>query len=141
MRCPACGTVNNPGRIYCGGCARAIGAACTACSFVNEPVNRYCGGCARDLLASAAPAAPVSAPAPPPGKGARAGFPFDLAELGDLAGGAPGGGEAEPPSGPADATQSDVDSFFQRLAREGVANVYPPTPPGPVPGASRGEPS
>lgn len=160
MRCPACGTVNNPGRVYCGGCARAIGADCPVCSFVNETVDRYCGGCARDLLVAVAepvapirvavvgPAAPVAAVPPVTSavatgaEGGNRDLLRDLLDLDDLVSGKPG-----VPSGEqcvlltTDATQGDVDGFFQRLAREGVARIYPPPSPGPIPGATRSKPS
>jgi len=135
MQCPACGTVNNPGRVYCGGCARAIAEVCPVCSFVNEPVDRYCGGCARDLLvAPIAPVPEVRAAAIGPAAPLVAAA-LDLENLADLAGTSVSGGVAAEtsPSGAADATQSDVDGFFQRLAREGVAAIHSPTSPGTTP--------
>ncbi|MHB8837171.1 MAG: zinc ribbon domain-containing protein [Candidatus Methylomirabilia bacterium] len=159
MQCPACGAVNNPGRVYCGGCARTLGVFCPACSFVNEPRDRYCGGCARDLLvAPIAPAEPVRAAAVAPEAPAAAaalemprvspsaeadqgGLMSDLQDLDDLIRRGPAATCGEScPAIDADATQSDVDGFFRRLAREGVAEIRPEGAPGPA-SRSGGAPS
>lgn len=149
MQCSVCGTVNNPGRLYCGGCARIVGEVCPVCSFVNEPIDRYCGGCARDRLAvvtepapavraaAVGPLAPAAAAAPDTG-----GLMPNLLELDDLIPGKPTAARGE--LGPAistDATQKDVDGFFQQLAREGAAEINVPTAPGLVPGTARSTPS
>lgn len=152
MQCPACGAANKPGRIYCGGCARALGVVCPVCSFVNEPSDRYCGGCARDLLVTpieptgpvraasvgtgtpAAAAALVVPPVFPFAEGDQEGLMSDLQDLDDLIPRSPAASRGE--SGPtidADVTQSDVDGFFRRLAREGVAEIIPQAAPGQVP--------
>lgn len=157
-QCPACGTLNGTGRSYCGSCARAIGVLCPVCAFVNEPVHRYCGGCAGDLcaapLASAqpvraaaawsnAPANPVAFATPPPAPAAkpdRATLISDLGDLDDLAFEGPAApcGESCPTTA-ADATQSCVDAFFQKLAGEGSAEINPTLAP--APGAARRAPS
>lgn len=160
MQCPACGAVNKPGRIYCGGCARAVGEICPVCSFVNEHSDRYCGGCARDRLvapieptvpvrtAAVGQAAPAAAPPLvippvfPSAKGDQGGLMSALQDLDDLDPGSPAASRGEScPTMDADATQSDVDGFFQRLAQEGVAEVHPQVAPGPLPGISRKTPS
>lgn len=159
MQCPACGMANSPGRIYCGGCAAAIGSSCAACFFVNEPGNRYCGGCARDLLAAPGPTvepvrAAVAGPAAPaatalvtppvsPGAGeVQGGLMSDLQDLEDLIPPGPAAvcGESCPTTD-ADATQGDVDSYFRRLAREGVVEIHPDATAGPAPGTSGSAPS
>lgn len=147
MRCTACGAVNDCGRVYCGSCAHGLGRACAVCLFLNGEDVRYCGGCARDLSASVVePEPPVQAavvgPAAPPAAtiGPR-GFSVDLDDLADVRGETvPGAGAAGPSPGAADITQSDVDGFFQRLAREGVAKIPPPSP-APPPAPPTKEPS
>ena len=145
MRCAACGAVNDQGRAYCGGCAHSLCRPCPACQFLNAEGVRYCGGCAGDLLAavarssSTAIAIPVfTAAGAAPNIAATAIF----SDLGDLISGrAPAAGGETPRAADGDATQEEIDGFFQRLVREGVAEMQPPGAPGRAPPASGDAPS
>jgi hypothetical protein len=139
MRCAACGAVNDQGRAYCAGCARSLGDACPVCQFLNGEGVRYCGGCARDLLAAVAEPPPVAAAVPAPTPDAAQASPtripaavFD--DLDDLRA-APAAAAAPPKAAAAETTQDEIDGFFRRLVREGVAEMQPSgvsaQPPGP----------
>lgn len=152
MRCGACGTVNERGRAYCGYCAHSLGSFCPVCQFFNGESIRYCGGCARDLLVAVAETLPVAAavpvspaiPAVVPTAGAVRELPTsapstafdDLEDLCCRPASAAGGAPPLQPAA-ADTTQDEIDGFFQRLVREGDAQVrslsvsaQPPGPPG-----------
>lgn len=143
MRCVACGEINDPGRAYCGACAHGLVRTCEVCQFPNGEDVRFCGGCARDLSAAfvepppvqgAQPAAAGPAAAVSPGA-----FSVDLDDLADLRGEAVrGAGAAGSAPGAADFTQSDVDGFFQRLAREGKAEIRTPSPEAPAAAPPKG---
>src|SRR5690349_12723628 len=57
MKCPACGTVNEPGRKFCGECGGALALACAACGTPNSPGVKFCGECGASL--TGATSAPV----------------------------------------------------------------------------------
>jgi len=132
MHCPACGKPNHPGRIYCGACARRLVEPCPACQFMNAPEDRYCGGCAGDLRVATAPraAAPDSRCAIPLPLPRSAPAPASIfTGLEDLtAAPAPAAGEGDSRARAADLTQDEIDAFFHRLVREGVAQIRPPAP-------------
>jgi class 3 adenylate cyclase/tetratricopeptide (TPR) repeat protein len=55
MRCPACGTDNEPGRKFCGECGGALALACPSCGSPNAPGVKFCGECGAALAADQAP--------------------------------------------------------------------------------------
>jgi class 3 adenylate cyclase len=57
MRCPNCGTENEPGRKFCGECGNALTALCPSCGSPNAPGTKFCGECGTPLTSSAAPSA------------------------------------------------------------------------------------
>ena len=58
MQCPACGSVNDDGRKFCGECGTALARPCPACGAGNAPGVKFCGECGSPLeaVAAAAPA-------------------------------------------------------------------------------------
>jgi len=65
MKCPACGTDNDPGRKFCGECGRALALVCAICATPNAPGTKFCGECGAALAAPAgATTAPTSANGP-----------------------------------------------------------------------------
>ena len=67
MRCPACGTGNEPTRKFCRECGAPLVRHCPSCGTGNPPSDKFCGECGTALAASAAsPTTPaVSGPAAP----------------------------------------------------------------------------
>jgi class 3 adenylate cyclase/tetratricopeptide (TPR) repeat protein len=65
MNCPTCGTVNEPGRKFCGECGTKLAAACPTCGTVNEPGRKFCGECGTALQAGAG-GPTLAGPAPAP---------------------------------------------------------------------------
>src|SRR5262249_3901616 len=64
MRCPSCGTENEPGRKFCGECGSPLAQLCPSCGAANGPTVKFCGECGTRL--ETAPAAvPGPAPAAP----------------------------------------------------------------------------
>ncbi|MFN8622568.1 MAG: adenylate/guanylate cyclase domain-containing protein [Chloroflexota bacterium] len=63
MICPSCGTVNEPGRKFCGECAARLIAVCPSCGAPNPPTVKFCGECGTPLLAGAPPSGPAPATA------------------------------------------------------------------------------
>jgi len=67
MSCPDCGTLNEPGRKFCGECGGKLAATCASCGTANSPTARFCGECGNAMAVTApgaaAPmhAAPLSA--------------------------------------------------------------------------------
>jgi class 3 adenylate cyclase/tetratricopeptide (TPR) repeat protein len=57
MRCPSCGTENEPTRKFCGECGSPLALACGECGSANTPGVKFCGECGASL--GAAPAAPL----------------------------------------------------------------------------------
>ena len=49
MRCAACGTDNEPGRKFCGGCGAKLEVACPACGSRNTAGIKFCGECGSAL--------------------------------------------------------------------------------------------
>src|SRR5438445_6155750 len=49
MRCPSCGTANEPGRKVCGECGTALARACAVCGTANGPGAKFCGECGAPL--------------------------------------------------------------------------------------------
>src|SRR5581483_4635808 len=62
MKCPACGTDNDPGRKFCGECGGMLARTCQACGSANPPGAKFCGGCGSALAADTSVEA-VAAPA------------------------------------------------------------------------------
>ena len=79
MTCPSCGTVNEPGRKFCGECGTKLAAVCPNCGTANAPGARFCGECGTQLAAG---------PSAGPGTGMAAGGAGGAAGVG--AGAAPG---------------------------------------------------
>ena len=78
MNCPVCGTLNEPGRKFCGECGSRLAAVCPSCGTPNAPTARFCGECGNAMAvaipgsgsAAAVPghmAASVAEPAAGPG--------------------------------------------------------------------------
>ena len=63
MNCPSCGSVNEPGRKFCGECGSSLAVACSACGATNNPGTKFCGECGT-RLGTDTDAAPPSAAAP-----------------------------------------------------------------------------
>jgi class 3 adenylate cyclase/tetratricopeptide (TPR) repeat protein len=63
MRCPACGTENEPGRKFCGECGAALSVVCSSCGSANTPGVKFCGECGAALGEDAAAPAVAAAPA------------------------------------------------------------------------------
>jgi class 3 adenylate cyclase/tetratricopeptide (TPR) repeat protein len=58
--CPSCGSVNEPGRKFCGECGTALARACPSCGTPNAPSVKFCGECGASLaISAAAPADPA----------------------------------------------------------------------------------
>ena len=55
MVCSNCGTENQPGRKFCGGCAAPLALSCPSCGALNDPDMRFCGECATPLLVGITP--------------------------------------------------------------------------------------
>ena len=55
MKCPACGTANEPDRKFCGECGTRLAAICPACGTSNAPGVKFCGECGADLREMASP--------------------------------------------------------------------------------------
>ena len=69
MNCPTCGTLNEPGRKFCGECGTRLAAVCPSCGTPNVAGTKFCGECGTPV-ADAAPAAgfiPVAAVGAPTG--------------------------------------------------------------------------
>ncbi|MEO8272703.1 MAG: adenylate/guanylate cyclase domain-containing protein [Chloroflexota bacterium] len=64
MNCPACGTLNEPGRKFCGECGTKLAAACPTCGTANSPGTRFCGECGTALQPGPGAAIQLS-PRPP----------------------------------------------------------------------------
>lgn len=47
--CPACGTVNQPGRISCSECGADLRQMCRLCGRANPPHSRFCRSCGESL--------------------------------------------------------------------------------------------
>jgi class 3 adenylate cyclase len=54
VTCPACGTVNRPGRKFCTECGSALALACPSCGAPYEEGDRFCGECGAKLVAETA---------------------------------------------------------------------------------------
>jgi class 3 adenylate cyclase/tetratricopeptide (TPR) repeat protein len=54
LDCPICGTMNEPGRKFCGECGTALATACPTCGTSNAPGVKFCGECGTDLRAAGA---------------------------------------------------------------------------------------
>src|SRR5581483_4503456 len=68
MKCPACGTDNDPGRKFCGECGGMLARTCQACGSANPPGAKFCGECGSALAADTSVEA-VAAPAAEGGLG------------------------------------------------------------------------
>ena len=60
MTCTACGTPNDAGRKFCGGCGAPLALACASCGSANPPTMRFCGECGTPLSVAVAPPPPVA---------------------------------------------------------------------------------
>src|SRR5262249_30873253 len=63
MRCPTCGTENEPGRKFCGECGTSLARLCPTCGTPNAPGTKFCGECGTALVENA-PAAATAAHVP-----------------------------------------------------------------------------
>jgi len=63
MTCPGCGTINEPGRKFCGECGAKLAAVCPSCGMANPPSTRFCGECGNPMGVAAA-VVPAAATAP-----------------------------------------------------------------------------
>src|SRR6266705_5186950 len=52
VRCPSCGTENEPGRKFCSECGAALARLCPACGTANAPAAKFCGECGAALAQS-----------------------------------------------------------------------------------------
>ncbi len=59
MICSNCGTENEAGRKFCGGCGTQLNLACPSCDAGNSPSMRFCGECGTQLAAGVPPSVPV----------------------------------------------------------------------------------
>jgi class 3 adenylate cyclase/tetratricopeptide (TPR) repeat protein len=64
VNCPACGTLNEAGRKFCGECGTSLSVACPSCGTANVPGVKFCGECGTGLTDAPAMAAGIS-PAQP----------------------------------------------------------------------------
>jgi class 3 adenylate cyclase len=65
IRCPACGTENEPGRKFCGECGSVLAVVCGECGSANGPGVKFCGECGARVGETRQPApAGVQRPAP-----------------------------------------------------------------------------
>jgi hypothetical protein len=110
---------------------------------MNTPNDRYCGGCADELRAVqersiAAPTSPCVPPPPPARRAPTAAGVFDgLEDL--IAAASPAASEESSRAAAADLTQDEIDAFFHRLVREGVAQIRPAAGEDADPDAARKE--
>jgi class 3 adenylate cyclase/tetratricopeptide (TPR) repeat protein len=58
LNCPECGTLNEPGRKFCGECGTRLSVPCANCGTSNAPGTRFCGECGSPL--EGAPARPAA---------------------------------------------------------------------------------
>ncbi len=85
VNCPACGTLNDAGRKFCGECGSRLTAICASCGAANSPSARFCGDCGSRLSLDAG-SEPVAGVAPArPGRRrrrpiARTSLPAPVAE-------------------------------------------------------------
>ena len=61
LPCASCGTLNEPGRKFCGECGSSLAQACPSCGAANTPGVKFCGECGAALTSTAA-APPAAAP-------------------------------------------------------------------------------
>ena len=61
MKCPSCGTENDPTRKFCGECGTSLAVACPSCGASNAPGTKFCGECGTRLQADSAPDADAAA--------------------------------------------------------------------------------
>ena len=80
MNCPACGTLNDAGRKFCGECGSRLTAICASCGAANSPSARFCGDCGSRLSLEAG-SEPVSAVVPGAGPGGATGGPIARTSL------------------------------------------------------------
>ncbi len=70
MTCATCGTINEPGRKFCGECGERLAAVCPSCGAPNVASARFCGECGSNLTAGtpspSAQAGPAGRTGPPP---------------------------------------------------------------------------
>jgi class 3 adenylate cyclase/tetratricopeptide (TPR) repeat protein len=62
MRCPSCGTENEPGRKFCGECGSPLALVCRSCGSPNSPGVKFCGECGAQLAAAGPAHPPREAP-------------------------------------------------------------------------------
>lgn len=128
MECASCRNPNDPGRRYCRRCGLLLGVYCALCNFFNAANDDYCGGCGWDLRTLAGTATQ------PASRGT-------VAEPSPTLEPAPAVKEDEietlfnqPPSveatreAPSVISQTDIDSFFEKLSEKGDAEYRPPRP-------------
>jgi class 3 adenylate cyclase/tetratricopeptide (TPR) repeat protein len=49
VRCTSCGSVNEPGRKFCGQCGSSLALACPSCGSPNPSTDKFCGECGSPL--------------------------------------------------------------------------------------------
>ena len=62
--CPACGTVNEGERKFCGECGSALARACPSCGTPNPPTVKFCGECGTRLVGGEDAPVVTAQPAP-----------------------------------------------------------------------------
>jgi predicted ATPase/class 3 adenylate cyclase len=73
MECPSCGSANQDGSQFCGGCGSPLPQCCRACGRENPSGNSYCGNCGAPLTGAALAerSSAVGTPAKPVSPGAE----------------------------------------------------------------------
>src|SRR5947208_9114980 len=55
LRCPQCGTENEPGQRFCGACGAPLALICPACGATSPLGFKFCGRCGAELKLPAGP--------------------------------------------------------------------------------------
>jgi len=73
--CPNCGTLNEPGRKFCGECATRLAIICPNCGTANTPGVKFCGECGTSLAAGTLEGAKAPSAATSPSAGSAGATP------------------------------------------------------------------
>jgi class 3 adenylate cyclase/tetratricopeptide (TPR) repeat protein len=60
MNCPTCGTLNEPGRKFCGECGTRLAAVCPSCGTPNVAGTKFCGECGTPMAGGTSAAGPAT---------------------------------------------------------------------------------